>query len=470
MAFPAFRQAPSVTVPSGGNTSHNFDIPTTVEIGDLLIAVIASDGNAFSSFSGPGTWTLIHAGSTTTSVDFRVYAKIAEGDEDSGTCTLTVSASETAAGIIGCITASSWYGSLTDGTGIQIGAGSGSTSATDADTESVSAAWGTEDNLWLSLVGVDVQAALTSYPTSYDSLTGPTPHAWGTGNGGGGCAVGMGVRENATTTENPGAWDHGNAGGGWEGLTLCIRPAAAADSTPPTYGTAPALDNRTDVEITCDATATDAVDSTVSHYAVVIANGGAIPSGAQVAAGTDGNDAAALDSGSDTGVSNGAEASITLGGLGVLSPGTAYDVYWTVRDSSLNYATPQRIDVTMRPGPTSATIGTNGTTFTTVFNQNITRDTGHADSDLSFTASGGAVTASYSSGDGSSTFVWTLSRTIQSGETVTYSYVQPNDGLESTPGGVWLPSWTDRSVTNNSTQGGGSGSTHYYKILLSGNS
>jgi hypothetical protein len=68
--------------------------------------------------------------------------------------------------------------------------------------------------------------------------------------------------------------------------------------------------------------------------------------------------------------------------------------------------------------------------------------------------SGGAVTASYSSGSGSNTFTYNLSRTVNSGETGTASYTQPGNGIEDTAGND-LASFSSQAVTNNSTQSGG---------------
>lgn len=48
--------------------------------------------------------------------------------------------------------------------------------------------------------------------------------------------------------------------------------------------------------------------------------------------------------------------------------------------------------------------------------------------------SGGACTLTYSSGDGTSTLVYTTSRTIAKGETGTLSYVQPGNGVEDGTG------------------------------------
>jgi len=69
------------------------------------------------------------------------------------------------------------------------------------------------------------------------------------------------------------------------------------------------------------------------------------------------------------------------------------------------------------------------------------------------TASGGATTLTYSSGSGSTAYVYTSSRTIQLGETLTLAYTQPGNGIEATTGGSDLASFSGQAVTNNSSQG-----------------
>lgn len=144
------------------------------------------------------------------------------------------------------------------------------------------------------------------------------------------------------------------ASASWDLVGLSFEDAGGspADTTAPTYSSNPAESTTGADQTTCVATASDETDSTVDHYAVVVANGATAPNATQIQAGQDSTGSAAIASGSDTGVSNGAEASINLTGL---SSVTAYDVYWTVVDSSGNAATPQRIDITTTAsGPSAA--------------------------------------------------------------------------------------------------------------------
>jgi hypothetical protein len=60
----------------------------------------------------------------------------------------------------------------------------------------------------------------------------------------------------------------------------------------------------------------------------------------------------------------------------------------------------------------------------------------------------------YASGTGTTTLVYSLSRTIYLGETATLAYTQPlgGDGIEAVTGGDDLDSFSGLSVTNSSTQ------------------
>jgi len=103
------------------------------------------------------------------------------------------------------------------------------------------------------------------------------------------------------------------------------------------------------------------------------------------------------------------------------------------------------------PTFTSATIGTSGTTITLAFNESVTFGAG-GNGGWALSMSGGAVTLSYSSGSGTSSLVYSLSRTVYSGETVStgLTYTQPANGIEDTAGNDFAGT-TDHAVTNNST-------------------
>jgi hypothetical protein len=99
---------------------------------------------------------------------------------------------------------------------------------------------------------------------------------------------------------------------------------------------------------------------------------------------------------------------------------------------------------TTAPALSTATIASNGTTLTLVFDEAVVGGAG-----IEIDDAGPGVTATYASGSGTDTLVFTLGRTILSSETVTLDYV-PND-IEDLAGNP-LASISNRAVTNNSTQ------------------
>jgi len=111
-------------------------------------------------------------------------------------------------------------------------------------------------------------------------------------------------------------------------------------------------------------------------------------------------------------------------------------------------------DVTA-PTVVSAAINTAGTSLTLTMSETCVIGAG-GNGGLTISPSGGAATLTYSSGSGTSSLVYSINRTILSTETVTRSYTQPGNGIEdSSPAGNDLASFTTQSVTNNSTQTGG---------------
>jgi hypothetical protein len=103
------------------------------------------------------------------------------------------------------------------------------------------------------------------------------------------------------------------------------------------------------------------------------------------------------------------------------------------------------------PTITSATINTAGTQLTLNFDETVNANTANG---LTLSApAGGAVTVTgVASGSGTASVVFSLSRVIGIGETVTRTYVQPGNGIEDTAAGNDMANFTTQGVTNNSTQ------------------
>lgn len=107
------------------------------------------------------------------------------------------------------------------------------------------------------------------------------------------------------------------------------------------------------------------------------------------------------------------------------------------------------------PELVSATVEEDGETLTLVFDENVNVGTG-GNGGFALTASGGAATLTYASGDGTTTLVYDISRVVEDDETLTLDYTQPGDGIEDDAGND-LANIEDEAVTNDSEEAGGSG-------------
>lgn len=121
----------------------------------------------------------------------------------------------------------------------------------------------------------------------------------------------------------------------------------------------------------------------------------------------------------------------------------AYKDYWA--DSAV-----QSSAYIISPPPTlsSATILSAGNVINLLFSKPV-NVTGSVPV---ITMSGGASTLSSPTGGGTSTLVYTLSRTVNSGETGTIAYTQPGGGIRDL-NNIDLATFSGASVTNDSTQG-----------------
>jgi hypothetical protein len=83
------------------------------------------------------------------------------------------------------------------------------------------------------------------------------------------------------------------------------------------------------------------------------------------------------------------------------------------------------------PTLSRAQISFAGTTITLTFSKAVTFGAG-GNGGWALSLSGGACAMSYSSGDGGTELVYSLSRTVSASETGTIAYTQPGDGVEGT--------------------------------------
>ena len=104
---------------------------------------------------------------------------------------------------------------------------------------------------------------------------------------------------------------------------------------------------------------------------------------------------------------------------------------------------------TTAPTLSSATINSAGNQITFAFSEPVYFGAG-GNSGFAVTMSGGAATLTYSSGEGGSSLIYSISRTIAGGETGTCAYTQPTNGVEDASGND-LVTFSGTSVTNNAS-------------------
>ena len=107
---------------------------------------------------------------------------------------------------------------------------------------------------------------------------------------------------------------------------------------------------------------------------------------------------------------------------------------------------------TTRPTLISSIVQSSGTQMIRNFSEAVVTDSGD-NASWSITLTNGAVTGVYTTGSGTSAVTYSLSRTVNGGESGTNTYTQPGNGIEdSSPAGNDLLTVTG-NITNNSTQG-----------------
>lgn len=107
---------------------------------------------------------------------------------------------------------------------------------------------------------------------------------------------------------------------------------------------------------------------------------------------------------------------------------------------------------TVAPTLQTATIGTNGVTWTFVFSEVVSIGAGGSAGWVVTMTTAGAITLTYASGTGSTTLIYTGSPTVYSGDTVSVglNYTQPGNGIEDAVGND-LANISGKAVVNNST-------------------
>lgn len=225
MAFPSVASITETSI-STNPTSWAFDLPATVDAGDLLLLFVSLEESQ-SGPNAPTGWTQLYLNNELGHFG-AVYGKDADGTEDGGTATITASSPPAAngAGQVYRITASSWRGTLADD--VDINGTTPSAVNGNPNPPTVTAGWGAEDNLYIAACAAkNDDGTVDAAPTNYTNLTS-TISGGGTNDG---ATVGTARRELNASSDNPGVFTLSETER-HTAQTVVIRPAASAGFIP----------------------------------------------------------------------------------------------------------------------------------------------------------------------------------------------------------------------------------------------
>jgi hypothetical protein len=206
------------------STTHNVQMPSDVESGDLLLVFLSVDGGTGSTVTTPSGWTSINDTTNGTNVRSVVYAKSADGTEDGTTVNFATSNAEKASALTVSILASKWYGGSVATAVEATGASAGTTANPDSAALNPTN-WGTENTLWFSYISGSTYSSVTTFPTNFVGMKHSTSGADTTN-----ASSSLSYRQNNTASENPGAYTMGNSQSGIA-TTVAVRPAGSGSLT-----------------------------------------------------------------------------------------------------------------------------------------------------------------------------------------------------------------------------------------------
>lgn len=210
---------------SSADSADSYTLPTTVNAGDRLLLLSAVDGaptGVSATDSTSDAWTQVFSDDDGAGAQsLHIFEKIADGDEDAGSVTLSWTGSEKSTGLVLRVTSA--HASQA------IEAATKTTGATSApDSGEVTASWGAEDNLFISVVAWDIDSrSATAGPTGY-TFSSTQGDDWDVAGEGGAGGAGLAFAYKGTTSDaadDPDAFTL-DVGATWLGTTLVIRPAA----------------------------------------------------------------------------------------------------------------------------------------------------------------------------------------------------------------------------------------------------
>ena len=264
----------NISTEAANTLTHGVDLPATVGVGDLLVCAFSVDDAApvvTWDDATVGAWTNEVAVSGGLGVTFGVWVIVAEGDEDGLSLSITTDTSQESAHI--CLSIQDWGGALTDVESVAVA----QNTSTSADPSSITASWGSADNLFIGIMGRDAgDNGVTDWP-----CTSTTNDLQADSVGTGGALTGLCTDPVAGATLDLGAFTHGSDG--WHATALVVEPAAAAV----TFSVSPTVTATTATSYTLGYTVTGAT----TVYFVACNPGETVPDATEVAAGDCGSGA-----------------------------------------------------------------------------------------------------------------------------------------------------------------------------------
>lgn len=220
MTFPVVESV-TETPFATATTQHLCDFPATVNAGDLLILIAASDNATVQTT--PGGWDLLDKRSPNNQVYGGIYALEAAGTEGGGTVDVVTAAAEEMSAHMYRITG--WAGTVSTDIDISTFVAE-ATGSTAPDPDSVTAGWGSDDNLFIAVaVSGDDDESATGGPTSYTNLTTVSS---GSATGSAQPNSHSARRSLAAASDNPSAFSLTGTEQ-WLAWTIVIKPALAAN-------------------------------------------------------------------------------------------------------------------------------------------------------------------------------------------------------------------------------------------------
>jgi len=224
MAFPQISPDNATETPRGtvtsNSTSWTLTYPSNLVSGDLILALVASDGtNSYTFPAGFVNASLTGGGSA---CELASAKKLSDGTE-SGNFTLTLANSEQ--GAWRCFRITGWEGTLgttffnASDAGAVVRAGTGATDQNPNPPSLNPLNWDVEDTLWFAVCAVDTSRTISVWPLA-DRNTSDVS------GGAGGATLGICTTTSAVASLDPGTFTISNSDD-WAAATIAVRPAAA---------------------------------------------------------------------------------------------------------------------------------------------------------------------------------------------------------------------------------------------------